>query len=628
MSDLTLWQDSVLKEGPLGLQRRAPRTLPPRKRQSKTSTLPSFDLASNICTEADRLLPSNYVPISHKRMDEIRNYRWEKGLRAISRSMMARQSTRPVSSQRQADKESKRLEELGIKKPGLTAEDLAALPTSDVYKNLSSLSLISVDTSRPASSSVRSPPRSGHREAKTEPSSSSMLQAEQAKTFTAEPTREHAPQPYAGQGVGRKETCKEESDSDIPPWADSKKSRSSQYTGAGVGQKEAFVRQPPPPPSPPARQSAPDPGHLEGIARLTSTEELQVVNLTQAPPPPREFLNYPVHQGVIVLPAATVQARVASKKEQDKGKAVIHSFPYSYPQEFPLELDVHVQIRKSQDEQVSMILKLNRTASMKGVARAVYNFKGGEFYSVFKLSVVAPQEEQAQDGLQAHEAELDLAHVFPEMVPTVANVFAIQLRVASAVNPLDFPKSPTPSEVSSWRGDSGPPKYLLIQQAYGIMVEKVQPLDNLPPHLRPSMDECYLLILLVLKSALLGYYVRDCGWSNLGRRISPDSSTDLPFFLALDTSAWHKRTPPAPQQATTSTADHVRGLFSTLEYLAEDRPAIQAAKQAFTHHQRQVPPLVQHFFSLLRTPVGKEKAERIFKDTSLALSADVWDAFS
>ena len=168
MSDLTLWQDSVLKEGPLGLQRRAPRTMPPRKRQSKASTLPSFDLASNICTEADRLLPSNYVPISHKRMDEIRNYRWEKGLRAISRSMMARQSTRPVSSQRQADKESKRLEELGIKKPGLTAEDLAALPTSEVYKNLSSLSLISVETSRPASSSVRSPPRSGHREAKTD----------------------------------------------------------------------------------------------------------------------------------------------------------------------------------------------------------------------------------------------------------------------------------------------------------------------------------------------------------------------------------------------------------------------------------------------------------------------------
>ena len=392
MSDLTRWQDSVLKEGPLGLQRRAPRTMPPRKRQSKASTLPSFDLASNICTEADRLLPSNYVPISHKRMDEIRNYRWEKGLRAISRSMMARQSTRPVSSQRQADKESKRLEELGIKKPGLTAEDLAALPTSEVYKNLSSLSLISVETSRPAGSSVRSPPRSGHREAKTDPSSSSMLQAEHAKTFKVEPTREHSPQPYAGQGVGRKETCKEESDSDIPPWADSKKSRSSQYTGAGVGQKEAFIRQPPPPPSPPARQSAPDPGHLEGIARLTSTEELQVVNLTQAAPPPREFLNYPVHQGVIVLPAATVQARVASKKEQDKGKAVIHSFPYSYPQEFPLELDVHVQVRKSQDEQVSMVLKLNRTASMKGVTRAVYNFKGGEFYSVFKLSVVAPHK--------------------------------------------------------------------------------------------------------------------------------------------------------------------------------------------------------------------------------------------
>ena len=203
--------------------------MPPRKRQSKASTLPSFDLASNICTEADRLLPSNYVPISHKRMDEIRNYRWEKGLRAISRSMMARQSTRPVSSQRQADKESKRLEELGIKKPGLTAEDLAALPTSEVYKNLSSLSLISVETSRPAGSSVRSPPRSGHRTAKTDPSSSSMLQAEHAKTFKVEPTREHSPQPYAGQGVGRKETCKEESDSDIPPWADSKKSRSSQY---------------------------------------------------------------------------------------------------------------------------------------------------------------------------------------------------------------------------------------------------------------------------------------------------------------------------------------------------------------------------------------------------------------
>ena len=121
--------------------------------------------------------------------------------------------------------------------------------------------------------------------------------------------------------------------------------------------------------------------------------------------------------------------------------------------------------------------------------------------------------------------------------------------------------------------------------------------------------------------------MRDCGWGNLGRRISPESSTDLPFFLALDTSAWHKRDPPLPHQATTSTADHVRGLFSALEYLAEDRPAIQAAKQTFTHYHRQVPPLVQHFYSLLRTPAGKEKAERIFKDTSLALSAEVWDAF-
>ena len=351
---------------------------------------------------------------------------------------------------------------------------------------------------------MRSPPRSGQREAKKEPSSSSVLQAEEERISLTGPSKEHTPQPYAGQGVGRKETCKEDSDSDIPPWADSKKSRSSQYTGAGVGQKEAFVRQPPTPPSPPARRSAPDQGNVDGIARLSPTEELQVVNLTQAAPPPREFLNYPVHQGAIVLPAATVQARVASKKEQDKGKSIIHSFPYSYPQEFPLELDVHVQIQKSQDEQVSMTLKLNRTASMKGVTRAVYNFKGCEFYSVFKLSVVAPQEEQTQDGLQAHEAELDLAHVFPEMVPTVANVFAIQLRVASAVNPLDFPKSPTPSEVSSWWGDSGPPKYLLFQQAYGIMVEKVQPLDNLPSHLRPSMDE-----FLVLKSALLGYYVRE-----------------------------------------------------------------------------------------------------------------------
>ena len=480
---------------------RAPRTMPPRKRQSKASTLPSFDLASNICTEADRLLPSNYVPISHKRMDEIRNYRWEKGLRAISRSMMARQSTRPVSSQRQADKESKRLEELGIKKPGLTAEDLAALPASEVYKNLSALSLISVNTSQPPSSSVRSPPRSEKREAKTEPSSSSAYRDEEPIP-SAEPSKEPMSQPYAGQGVGRKETYKEDSDSDTPPWADSKKSRSSQYTGAGVGQREIFTRQPPTPPSPPTRRSAHDQGNVDATAHLSPTEELKVINLTQAAPPPREFLNYPVHQGVIVLPAATVQARVASKKEQDKGKSVIHSFPFSYPQEFPLELDVHVQIQKSQEEPVSMTLKLNRTASMKGVTRAVYNFKGGEFYSVFKLSVVAPREEQAQDGLQAHEAELDLAHVFPEMVPTVANVFAIQIRVASAVNPLDFPRSPTPSEVSSWRGDSGPPKYLLFQQAYGIMVEKVQPLDNLPAHLRPNMDESYLLILLILRATM------------------------------------------------------------------------------------------------------------------------------
>ena len=58
------------------------------------------------------------------------------------------------------------------------------------------------------------------------------------------------------------------------------------------------------------------------------------------------------------------------------------------------------------------------------------------------------------------------------------------------------------------------------------MVEEVQPLDNLPSYLRPNMDECYLLILLVLKAALLGYYVRDCGWANLGRRISPESSID------------------------------------------------------------------------------------------------------
>ena len=171
--------------------------------------------------------------------------------------MMARQSTRPVSSQRQADKESKRVEEMGIKKPGLTAEDLAALPTSDVYKNLSSLSLISVDTSPPASSSVRSPPRSGRQQAKTEPSSSSAINAGAERISSTEPSKEHTPQPYAGQGVGRKETCKEDSDSDIPPWADSKRSRPSQYTGAGVGQKEAFTRQPPTPPSPPTLRASP-----------------------------------------------------------------------------------------------------------------------------------------------------------------------------------------------------------------------------------------------------------------------------------------------------------------------------------------------------------------------------------
>ena len=220
------------------------------------SLYPAFDLASNICTEADRLLPSNYVPISHKRMDEIRamSYRWEKGLREISKSMMARQSRRPISTQRKADKESKRLEALGIKKPGLTADDLATLPTLDVYKHLSSLSLISVETSQSAHSSVRSPPRSGQpgTEAASSATPASSNKSENATGSQA--AHEHKPQPYAGEGVGRQETCKEDSDSDAPPWATSKKPRSSEYTGAGVGLKECIIRHPPPPPSPPTRR--------------------------------------------------------------------------------------------------------------------------------------------------------------------------------------------------------------------------------------------------------------------------------------------------------------------------------------------------------------------------------------
>ena len=47
----------------------------------------------------------------------------------------------------------------------------------------------------------------------------------------------------------------------------------------------------------------------------------------------------------------------------------------------------------------------------------------------------------------AHEAELALARTFPEIVPSMGNLFAVQLRVASAVNPLDLPKH-WPTEVS------------------------------------------------------------------------------------------------------------------------------------------------------------------------------------
>ena len=182
--------------------------------------------------------------------------------------------------------------------------------------------------------------------------------------------------------MGRLETCKEDSDSDAPSWATSKKPRSSEYTGNGVGLKESFIRHPPPPPSPPTRRPTTLPANADDDARMPPTHDLQVINLTKAAPPPIEFLGYPVHQGVIVLPPETVNARTATKKEQDKGKRIIHSFPFSYPAEFPLELQVHVQVQKPDAEPVEMTLKLNRTASMKGVTRAVYNFKGGELLSV------------------------------------------------------------------------------------------------------------------------------------------------------------------------------------------------------------------------------------------------------
>ena len=429
--------------------------MPPKKRPTKAPTLPSFDLASNICTEADKLLPPGYVPIPPKRMDEIRNYRWEKGLRAISRSMMARQSCRPISSQRKALKESKRLEALGIKKPGLTAEDLATLPTVDVYKSLSSLSLVSVESSITARSRVRSPPRS-EQPGQTAASSASSKTTSQGQQGHYAKTEQPKSQPYEGQGVGRKETCKEDTDSDPPPWSSAKKPRpSTAYEGAGVGHKQTFARQPPPPPSPPSRKPTSANETKEDIVHLSPDLGLKVVNLTRAAPPPPEYVGYPVHQGVIVLPPECAQSRIASRKEQEKGKNVIHSFPFTYPTEFPLELDIHATIQKDEADPIEMTLKLNRTPAMKGVTRAVYNFKGGEFYSVFKLAVVAPPEEGTQDGLQAHESELDLARSFPEMVPKVTNVFAIQIRVASAVNPLDFPLAPrnfssTSRRVASW----------------------------------------------------------------------------------------------------------------------------------------------------------------------------------
>ena len=80
---------------------------------------------------------------------------------------------------------------------------------------------------------------------------------------------------------------------------------------------------------------------------------------------------------------------------------VIHSFPYSWPGEFPLELEVIVTVEKEHSDPVEMKLNLIRAPNMKGVTRAVYNIKGGEYFSVFKLAVMAPQEtfrEGAQDG--------------------------------------------------------------------------------------------------------------------------------------------------------------------------------------------------------------------------------------
>ena len=171
--------------------------------------MPKIDLQSSLCAEADELLPMDYPPITDDRIEEIRQHRLQHGYKTSTRSQLARQARRPISSQRVAKKETAELERTGVKKPGLTAEDLSTLPTQD------------------ALSTLRPPP--------TEAASS-------AKSKVApRPTRSW---PYEGMGLGQTGTAKpppplpppprrpsqaySQAHSSYPPWMPSTTGASSQ----------------------------------------------------------------------------------------------------------------------------------------------------------------------------------------------------------------------------------------------------------------------------------------------------------------------------------------------------------------------------------------------------------------
>ena len=80
---------------------------------------------------------------------------------------------------------------------------------------------------------------------------------------------------------------------------------------------------------------------------------------------------------------------------------------------------------------------------------------------MFKLAVISPPQKGAQDGLEAHERS--------SYSPAIPRKLYQQWDLFSPSNFRSDPQSIPSNEVSSWRGEAGPPKFLLYQQAYGIL---------------------------------------------------------------------------------------------------------------------------------------------------------------